>query len=73
MALIAWFIPLSSIPSINPLFEDRLPVTSPINFSGVTTSTFIIGSNITGRACLQASWTAIEAAILKAISLESTS
>ena len=41
--------------------------------SGTVTSTFIIGSNITDLACLQASLNAIEAAILNAISEESTS
>ena len=41
--------------------------------SGVTTSIFMIGSSITGPACLKAAWKAIEPAILKAASDESTS
>src|SRR6185437_2064260 len=47
---------------------DRSPSTSPMNASGVTTSTFIIGSRITGCARLAASLYAIEPAILNAIS-----
>ena len=39
------------------------PTISPRNFSGTVTSTFIIGSRITGLARLAASWNAIEAAI----------
>ena len=42
-----------------------------MNESGVTTSTFIIGSRITGLARFAASLNAIEPAILNAISLES--
>ena len=48
-------------------------MTSPMYSSGVTTSTAMIGSMSTGRARLQASWNAIEPAILNAISEESTS
>ena len=48
-------------------------MTSPMNSSGIVTSTRIIGSRTTGSALSTASLTAIEAAILKAISDESTS
>ena len=41
--------------------------------SGTVISTFIIGSKITDLACLHPSLNAIEAAILNAISEESTS
>ena len=41
--------------------------------SGVTTSTFIMGSSRTGFAFFAASLYAMEPAILNAISLESTS
>ena len=44
-----------------------------MNASGVTTSTFIIGSSSTGCARLAASLNAIDPAILNAISDESTS
>ena len=48
-------------------------MTSPMNCSGIVTSTRIIGSSTTGSAFATASLTAIEAAILNAISDESTS
>ena len=48
-------------------------MTSPMNSSGMITSTFMIGSRITGSAFSKASLTAIEPAILNAISDESTS
>ena len=44
-----------------------------MNCSGMTTSTRMIGSRIAGLAFSTASLTAMEAAILNAISLESTS
>ena len=43
-------------------------MTSPMNSSGMVTSTRIIGSRMTGSALWTASLTAIEAAILNAIS-----
>ena len=46
---------------------------SPMNSSGTTTSTRMIGSSSTGCAFFAASLNAIEPAILKAISFESTS
>ena len=48
-------------------------MTSPMNCSGIVTSTRIIGSSTTGLAFSTASLMAIEAAILNAISDESTS
>ena len=48
-------------------------MTSPMNSSGIRTSTFMIGSRMAGSALLKASLTAIEPAILNAISDESTS
>ena len=48
-------------------------MTSPMYSSGVTTSTAMTGSSSTGFAFLYASWNAIEPAILKATSEESTS
>ena len=49
------------------------PITSPMKSLGIVTSTRIIGSSTTGLAFSTASLTAIDAAILKAISEESTS
>ena len=48
-------------------------MTSPMNSSGIVTSTRMIGSRIVGSAFEKASLTAIEPAILNAISDESTS
>ena len=48
-------------------------MTSPMNSSGVTTSTEKTGSSSTGLARLAASWKASEPATLKAISDESVS
>ena len=48
-------------------------MTSPMLSSGVMTSTAIIGSSSTGSALRAAALKAIEPAILKAISDESTS
>ena len=48
-------------------------MTSPMNSSGIVTSTRIIGSSTTGLAFSTASFRDIEAAILNAISDESTS
>ena len=48
-------------------------MTSPMYSSGIVTSTRIIGSSTAGLAFSTASLTAIEPAILKAISDESTS
>src|SRR3990167_5098538 len=61
------FIPRSPTFCTSPRFDARWPVTSPRNFSGVTTSTFMMGSRITGRARLQASCTACDPAILNAL------
>ena len=49
------------------------PITVPIYSSGTLTETFMMGSRMTGSAFLQASLNAMEPAILKAISEESTS
>ena len=48
-------------------------MTSPMNSSGMVTSTLMIGSRIAGSAFSKASLMASEPAILKAISDESTS
>ena len=64
---------ISSMPKIIPLLLFKSPTTSPMCSSGVTTSTAIIGSNRTGLALRHPSLRAIDPAILKAISLESTS
>ena len=48
-------------------------MTSPMNSSGIVTSTRMIGSRMAGSALSKASLTAIEPAILNAISDESTS
>ena len=48
-------------------------MTSPMNSSGVTTSTFMMGSSRTGSALAAPSLKPMEPAILKAISEESTS
>ena len=61
------------MPVIWPRRRFRSPITSPEYSSGVTTSTFMIGSSSTGFALAKPSLKAIEPAILNAISLESTS
>ena len=61
------------MPSTLPRREDRSPITSPMYSSGVTTSTAMTGSSRTGLALRAASFTAIDPAILNAISEESTS
>ena len=66
-------LPIGFISSIRPRRLFRLPITSPRNSSGVTTSTLITGSSSFGFARFIASLKAIEPAILKARSLESTS
>ena len=48
-------------------------MTSPMNASGIVTSTRMIGSRMTGSAFANPSLRAMEPAILKAISDESTS
>ena len=48
-------------------------MTSPMNSSGVTTSQAMIGSSSAGPARAAASLNAMDPAILKATSLESTS
>src|SRR5690606_15533023 len=63
----------SSMPVVCPRRRFRSPMTSPMYSSGVTTSTFMIGSSNTGLAFAAPSLKPIEPAILKAISLESTS
>ena len=65
--------PLSETLPMLALLELKSPKTSPKNSSGVVTSTYMIGSKITGSACLTDSCKAIEEAIWKAISEESTS
>src|SRR5206468_3622656 len=61
------------MPVIWPRRRFRSPITSPEYSSGVTTSTFMIGSSSTGLARLKPSLKPIEPAILNAISFESTS
>ena len=73
MDLMIWVVPRNSMPSIRPRREFRSPITSPIYSSGTTTSTAMMGSSSTGLAFRAASLRAIEPAILKAISDESTS
>ena len=68
-----WKFTRGSMWLMRPRRELRSPFTGPRNSSGVTTSTAIMGSRMTGFAFLAASWNAIEPAILKAISDESTS
>ena len=74
MAASIWVAPvLTSWPWITPRRELISPITSPIYSSGTITEVFIMGSMSTGAAFLIASLNAIEAAILIAISEESTS
>ena len=73
MLLTTWFTPLCSIPETCPLLEFKSPIISPIYSSGVTTSTFIIGSRRTALAFGIASLKAALEAISNAITLESTS
>ncbi len=61
------------MPSMRPRRLFRSPMIVPMYSSGTTTSTDITGSSSTGLALRAASLKAIEPAILKAISLESTS
>src|SRR3989344_4471113 len=68
LASMTFAVPLSNMRSIFPRFEERSPVTSPKNCSGVTTSTFIIGSKRIAWARLAASCKAMDPAILKAAS-----
>ena len=56
-----------------PRREFRSPMTSPMNSSGVRTSTAISGSRMIGLALRTPSLKAWEPAILNAISEESTS
>jgi len=46
---------LSLVSSIFPLLAAKSPITSPKKLEGITTSNFIIGSNKTGLAFLEAS------------------
>src|SRR5438105_11382541 len=62
-----------SIPRIWPRRDDRSPRISPMNSSGITTSTFMIGSSRAGWPLRMPSLAAIEPAMVNAISLESTS
>ena len=64
--------PTFSVPSGRPRREDRSPITSPTDASGTEAVTSMIGSSSTGLAFETASFMAIEPAILKAISDEST-
>ena len=59
--------------SIRPRRPFRSPMMSPMNSSGVVTSTCMTGSSRTGAACLTPSRAAIAPAKLKASSDESTS
>ena len=54
------------MPKIIPLLLFKSPTTSPICSSGVTTSTFIIGSRITGFALSAPSFKALKEGALKA-------
>jgi hypothetical protein len=53
--------------------RDKSPITLPVNSSGVSTSTAIIGSSSTGLARRIPSLNAIEPAMRNAFSFESTS
>ncbi|MCY1295510.1 hypothetical protein D9M70_448550 [compost metagenome] len=64
---------MSSMPCTMPRRDDRSPITLPVNSSGVSTSTDIIGSSSAGRARRMPSLNAIEPAMRKAFSFESTS
>ena len=59
--------------SMRPRRAVTSPITSPRNSSGVVTSYSMTGSSSTGSALRAASFTAMEPAILNAISEESTS
>src|SRR5215217_4925820 len=63
----------SSIRSIRPRRAVTSPMTSPMKSSGVITSNSMTGSSSTGSALRAASLSAMEPAILNAISEESTS
>ena len=65
--------PLVSMPSTLPRRLLRSPITSPMHSSGTETSMFMIGSSKTGLAFSTAFLNPIDAAILNAISEESTS
>ena len=61
-----------SIPRTLPLRLLSSPITSPVFSSGTAALRFPIGSSITGSACFRPSLYAREAAVLNAISDEST-
>ena len=61
------------MPPMRPRREVRSPTTVPTKSFGTTTSTAMTGSSSAGLARLTASFSAIEPAILNAISEESTS
>ena len=65
-------IPSRYIPMILPRRLFKSPITSPINASGMNISTSLIGSNKTTPPFSAFDFIAMEAAILKAISEEST-
>ncbi len=71
--MITCALPRASICWTRPRRDVMSPITSPMYSSGVTTSTSMTGSRMTGRARFEASWKAIEPAILNATSDESTS
>src|SRR6185437_1892604 len=73
IALITCDPPTCSMPSMRPRRELMSPIIVPMCSSGTVTSTAITGSSNTGLAFRAASLNAIEPAILKAISFESTS
>ena len=73
VSLIAIALPRVSCPCTCPRREVRSPMMPPVYSSGVTTSTFMIGSSNTGLALLAPSLKPMEPAILNAISEESTS
>ena len=72
-ALTTWLVPCWSMPSIRPRREERSPVTAPRKSSGTVTVTSMTGSSSTGLAARIAFLIAMDPAILKAISEESTS
>ena len=73
IALTTLALPRMSWPWIWPRRELRSPITEPVKSSGVTTSTFMIGSSSTGPPFCSASRNAAREQISNASADESTS
>ena len=71
-ALTSVIAPTGSIPSGRPRREFRSPITSPTFSSGTEMVTVMIGSSRKASASASACFIAIDPAVLKAISEEST-